>query len=107
MIGTRCLDDECDWGPLGTDDPSTWEIVEQFRLDHETETGHQTTVETVRQRTILANSLDGMEFAEFLIDDVADDRIEWVCPECDRTAEEMDATKRCPSCDEPFREVLP
>jgi rubrerythrin len=106
VIGVRCLDDDCDWGPLGTDDPSTWDIVEQFRLDHETEMGHQTTVETVRQRTILAGAFDHMAFSDYLIEH-ADEVIEWLCPECERTADELDASKRCPDCGKAFREVHP
>ena len=33
--------------------------------------------------------------------------IEWVCPECEQTAADLNAGRRCPDCDEPFREALP
>ena len=35
------------------------------------------------------------------------DRIEWICPECQRTGEELDTTDRCPDCNERLREVIP
>lgn len=106
VIGARCTADGCDW-ELGTDDPDHWDIVERLRLDHEEETGHTVTVETLRQRTIVAKKSDEWSLGEWTIDNVADDVIEWICPDCEKTSEELEATKRCPDCDEPFREVLP
>lgn len=106
VIGARCTDEDCDWGPYGTDDPTTWDIVESFRRDHEDETGHIVTVETVEQRTILANRSE-MYGVTLNIAEKQGIEIYWMCPECERTAEELNAAKRCPDCDEPFREVLP
>lgn len=106
VVGARCLDDDCDW-MLGTDDPvRSWDLVERLRLDHEDDTGHQTTIEVVQQRTILAGKLDSMDLGEYLIDNIADSEIEWLCPDCEQTADELNASKRCPNCEEPFREVL-
>jgi rubrerythrin len=60
----------------------------------------------IRQRTILDGryALDGVTLDMATEQSVA---IEWVCPECGRTAADLDALRRCPDCDEPFREVLP
>lgn len=106
VIGARCTDDDCDWGPLGVDDPDHWDLVERHRLTHEEETNHTVTVETVRQRTILVGKFDHIEVSDFLLEN-ADAVIEWLCPACERTAEELNASKRCPDCGEPFREVHP
>lgn len=105
IIGARCTDDDCDW-LLGTDDPDHWDIIERLRLEHEDETGHQVTVETVRQQTILAEKMSMMD-ATLDIASEQDIEIDWICPECEQSAEDLGATKRCPECDEPFREVLP
>lgn len=106
VIGARCTTDGCEWGPLGTDDPTTWDIVERYRLDHEDETGHTVTVEAVRQRTILADRF-AMRDATLDLAEEQNARIRWICPECKRDAEELEATKRCPDCGDPFREVVP
>ena len=91
--------------PLGVDDPNTWRFVEDFRREHADETDYTTTDEVVRQRTILdGGGLDGVTL------DIAEEGavvIEWVCPECEQTAADLDAGRRCPDCDEPFREALP
>jgi rubrerythrin len=106
VIGARCTDEDCDWGLLGTTDPDHWRLVERHRLSHESETGHTTTVETVQQRTLLdgRRGLDGVMLDMAAKQGIA---IEWVCPECERTAADLDATRQCPDCDEPFREALP
>jgi rubrerythrin len=105
VIGARCTDEDCDWGPFGAADPTRWRVVERHRLDHERETGHTTTVEATQQRTIL----DGAAMGDATID-IAEEqsaRVAWVCPECERTASDLDAARRCPDCGEPFREALP
>ena len=48
VTGARCTADECDWGPLGVDDPNTWRFVEDFRREHADETDYTTTDEVVR-----------------------------------------------------------
>jgi rubredoxin len=105
VVGARCTEESCDWGPMGADDPNTWRLVEDFRREHEDETDHTTTVEVVRQRTIVdGGGLDSVTL------DIAEEgavAIEWVCPECEQTAADLDAGRRCPDCDEPFREALP
>ena len=105
VVGARCTEENCDWGPMGADDPNTWRLVEDFRREHEDETGHTTTVEVVRHRTIVeGRGLDGVTLG------IAEERavaIEWVCPECEQTAADLDAGRRCPNCDEPFREAFP
>ena len=106
VVGARCTDENCDWGPLGDTDPDRWRLVERHRLSHEEDTGHTTTVEMIRQRTIL----DGTPGPDGLILDLATEQsvaIEWVCPECERTAADLDAARRCPDCGEAFRETLP
>ena len=106
VIGARCTDDDCDWGPLGTDRPESWDIVERMRLEHEEDTGHTVTVEAVEQKTILVGSW-GMGEAGIDMAIEAGVGIEWVYPECEKTAEKLDAGKNCPNCDEPFREAWP
>lgn len=106
VIGARCTDEDCDWKPLGTDDTRHWDIIERLRLEHEEETGHTVTVETVEQKTILAERMSMMDTTLELADR-AGVGIEWVCPECERTAEELDAGRRCPDCQVPFREAWP
>jgi len=103
VLAARCT--ECDW-ELGTDEPSTWSLVEQFRHEHEDETGHRTTVETITQRTILATRGAKWDLGDALLD-MADDELLWICPECERSGEELNSAKKCPDCDEPLREVLP
>lgn len=105
VIGARCTDEECDWGPLGADGPDTWRLVEQFRREHEADTDHTTTVEVVRQRTILDGA--GIDEATLALADEQSITIEWVCPECGQTADETEGMRRCPDCGEPFREALP
>lgn len=106
FVGARCTDDDCDW-TLGTDDPArSWDIVERLRMDHEDETGHQVTVECIHEQRILPGEGDRMKVGDYVLD-VADDEILWICPECERTGEELETTKRCPNCDERLREVLP
>lgn len=106
IIGARCLDEDCDWQPVGTDDPHHWDIIERLRLSHEDETGHQTTVETVEQRTILAEKMSMMD-ATLNIAAEQGIAIEWICPECEKPGEELGTTNQCPDCGEPLREVLP
>lgn len=106
VIGARCTADGCDWEPLGTDDPSTWDIIERMRLEHEEETGHTVTVEAIEQKTILADSYDMMD-ATLRLAEEGNDEILWICPECEKTGEELETTKRCPDCGEALREVIP
>ena len=107
VVGATCRDDECDWGPLGADDPArSWDIIERLRIDHEDETGHQTRVECVREERILPEWSDRDRVGEHLLE-LADAEVEHVCPECDRVASESDPAKRCPECDEPWRQVVP
>lgn len=106
VVGARCTDEDCDWGPVGTADPDRWRLVERHRLSHEKDTDHMTTVEMIRQRTILndTRALDGVTLGIAAEQSVA---IEWVCPKCEQTAADLDAVRRCPDCHEPFREALP
>ena len=102
IIGWTC--DDCDEA-LG-EDVSAHDLVEELRKDHEADTGHTTTVEVYRERRIIPSTRDRVDLGEYLIE-TADAEIEWICPECERSGEELNTTKRCPDCDERLREVHP
>lgn len=102
IIGWTC--DDCDEA-IG-DEPNMWDLVERFRKEHEEETGHTTTVQVVEEQRILPSLGDRMTIGEATLD-LADGEIDWICPECHRSGEELETTKRCPDCDERLREVLP
>lgn len=106
VIGARCTAEDCEWPPLGTDDPHMWDVIETMRLEHEAETGHTVTVDAVEQKTILTDRY-AMTDATLTLAAKQDIEIQWLCPECERTGEELGATKRCPDCGERLREVLP
>jgi len=105
LIGWEC--EECDES-LG-DEPRMWDLAEQLRKEHENETGHTTTVRVIEEHRILPSQRDRIEIGESMLEiaEERSDRIEWICPECQRTGEELDTTKRCPDCDERLREVFP
>jgi hypothetical protein len=105
VIGWTC--DDCDRA-VG-DEPRMWDLAERLREEHEEESGHTTTVEVVEESRILPSQVDRMEIGESMLDlaETRSNRIEWICPECQRTGEQLDTNKRCPDCDERFREVLP
>jgi Zn finger protein HypA/HybF involved in hydrogenase expression len=102
IIGWTC--DDCD-KQIG-DEPGMWDLAEKFRKEHEAETGHTTTVEVIEEQRILPSQADRMAVGEATID-IADSEIDWICPECGCSGEELGTTKRCPDCDERLREVLP
>jgi len=105
LIGWEC--DDCDKA-LG-DEPRMWDLAEEFRKEHEEETGHTTTVCVINEQRILPSQDDRIEVGESMlkIAEERSDRIEWICPECERSGEELNASKRCPDCDERLREVMP
>ena len=105
LIGWECED--CDEA-LG-DNPRMWDLAEKLRKEHEAETGHSTTVRVIEEQRILPSQGDRMEIGESMLEIAEErhDRIEWICPECERTGEELNSTKRCPNCDERLREVFP
>lgn len=105
IIGWTCED--CD-ETIG-DGPSMWDLAEKLRKEHEEETGHTTTVEVVEEKRILPSQTDRMDIGETMLEiaEERSDRIEWICPECERTGEELNTTNRCPDCDERLREVMP
>jgi len=82
------------------------DLVERLRKEHEAETGHTTTVEAVREHRIVPSTTDRMDLGEWTIE-AADAEIFWICPECERTGEELNTTKRCPDCDERLKEAHP
>jgi len=107
VVGVTCRNEDCNWGPLGDDDPArSWDIIERLRIQHEDETGHQTRVECVRESRIVPSMGDRIELGDAVIE-MADDRVDWICPECHCSGEDLETTKRCPNCDERLREVLP
>jgi len=83
-----------------------WDLAEKFRKEHEEETGHMTTVEVVEEKRILPSQADRMDLGERIIE-MADAEVDWICPECHRSGEDLGTTNRCPDCDERLREVLP
>ncbi|UXF50812.1 MAG: hypothetical protein HQRvContig01_12 [Haloquadratum phage sp.] len=110
VVGARCTADDCDWTPLGTDRPAReWDLIERLRQDHEDDTGHRTTVECYRESRIVPDGNDRMVLGEAVLElaEERGDRVDWICPECHRSGEELETTKRCPDCDERLREVLP
>lgn len=102
VIGWTC--DDCDEA-IG-DEPRIWDLAEEFRKEHEEKTGHTTTVEVVEEKRILPSQADRMDLGEHVIE-MADDEVDWICPECHLSGEDLGTTKRCPDCDERLREVLP
>ena len=102
VIGWTC--DDCDEA-IG-DEPRMWDLAEKFRKEHEEETGHTTTVEVVDEKRILPSQADRMDLGEHVIE-IADAEVDWICPECSRSGEDLGTTRRCPDCDERLREVLP
>jgi hypothetical protein len=102
IIGWTC--DDCD-KQIG-DEPEMWDLAEEFRKEHEAETGHTTTVEVIEEKRILPSQADRMAIGETTIE-IADSEIDWICPECGRSGEELGTTRRCQDCDERLREVLP
>jgi len=105
VIGWVCEDCDEEVGGL----PRIWDLAESLRKDHEEESGHTTTVRVVEEERIIPSQRDRMEIGESMlaIAEERSERIEWICPECHRTGEELNATKRCPDCDERLREVMP
>ncbi|EMA01832.1 hypothetical protein C437_15471 [Haloarcula vallismortis ATCC 29715] len=105
LIGWECED--CDESIGG--EHSIWDLAEKLRKEHEEETGHTTTVRVVEEQRILPSNGDRMEIGESMLEiaEERSERIEWICPECQRTGEELNTTKRCPDCDERLREVFP
>jgi len=86
-----------------------WDLAEKLRKEHEEEAGHTTTVRVIEEQRILPSQADRMEIGESMLEiaEERSDRIEWICPECQRTGEELNSTKRCPDCDKRLREVFP
>ena len=87
-------------GPIETEDPDAWDVIERVRLEHDT--GHVTTVETARRPP---SGGDSDEAARDLAAELGV-TVELACPDCGRTADELDARRRCPACEEPLREVV-
>lgn len=102
VIGWTC--DDCDES-IG-DEPRMWDLAEKLRKEHEEETGHTTTVEVVEEKRILPSQADRMDLGDHVIE-MADGEVDWICPECRRSGEDLGTTNRCPDCDERLREVLP
>lgn len=104
--GVTCRDESCDFA-LGTDHPAErWDLIERMRVQHEDKTGHQTHVECLRESRIIPDWSDRDALSEAVMA-VADDAIEYVCPECDHVATHSDPQKRCPDCNERWRQALP
>lgn len=101
VIGWTC--DDCDEA-IG-DEPRMWDLAEKLRKEHE-EAGHTTTVEVVEEKRILPSQGDRMDIGERVIE-IADAEIDWICPECHRSGEDLGTTRRCPDCDQRLREILP
>lgn len=99
VIGARCTADGCGWGPVETEDPDAWDVVERARLQHEREAGHVTTVETARR--------DGSADADGDPTGMEGVAVAYVCPDCDRTADELGADRRCPDCGVSLRQSFP
>lgn len=81
-----------------------WDVVERVRLAHEREAGHRTTVETTRRWASVGGSDVGPRVGDFA--GTPNVTVERVCPDCGRTAAELDVDRRCPACGVPLRETL-
>lgn len=105
IIGWRC--DDCEEYLGG--EVHEHDLVEQLRKEHEEETEHTTTVEAIREERIVPSSMDRHELGEAMLElaERNHDRIEWICPGCEQSDEELNASKRCPDCGERLREVMP
>lgn len=68
-------------------------LAERLQKEHEEEKGHTTTVEVIEKKRILPSMGDRMDIGEVNIE-IADDEIEWFCPGCHRTSQELSATNR-------------
>ncbi|ESP87243.1 hypothetical protein [Candidatus Halobonum tyrrellensis] len=99
VVGARCTADGCGWGPVETEDPDAWDVVERARLRHERETGHVTSVEAARW--------DGSAEADGDPTPMVGVTVVYVCPDCDRTTDELGADRRCPDCGVSLRRAFP